>query len=81
MNAEQQRGSIAQGDHGTGGTRDAAHPRQPTFPALDPQRALTDQLMEPICDPKNLVRAYRRVRANNLNPAHSGPFEGLRKPC
>jgi hypothetical protein len=50
MNAEPQRGSIAQGDGGTGGTREAAHLQQQTFPVVDPQRALTDQLMEQVCD-------------------------------
>ena len=72
MNAEQQRGSIAQGDDGTDGIRDAAQPQQQTFPALDTQRALTDQLMEQICDPKNLVRAYRRVRSNKGKPGVDG---------
>jgi RNA-directed DNA polymerase len=72
MNAEQQRGSIAQGDDGTDGIRDAAHPQQQTFPALDTQRALTDQLMEQICDPKNLVRAYHRVRSNKGKPGVDG---------
>ena len=64
MNAEQQKGKIVHGDGGTGGTRDAAHAQPQTFTARDPQRALTDQLMEQVCDPMNLVRAYRRVRSN-----------------
>ena len=61
MNAEQQKGSIAHGEGGTGGTHDAAQVQQQTFTALDPQRALTDQLMEQICDPKNLVRVRLRT--------------------
>jgi RNA-directed DNA polymerase len=72
MNAEQQKGSIAHGDSGTGGTRDAAQVEQQTFTALGPQRALTDQLMEQVCEPKNLVRAYRRVRANKGKPGVDG---------
>ena len=64
MNAEQQQGAGHLGDGGTGGTRVSAAARPQTFTALDPQRALTDQLMEQVCDPKNLVRAYRRVRSN-----------------
>ena len=31
-------------------------------------RALTTDLMEQICDPQNLVRAYRRVRSNKGTP-------------
>ena len=72
MNAEQQQGSIVPGDGDTGGTRGATHVQQQTFTAMDPQRALTDQLMEQICDPKNLIRAYRRVRSNKGKPGVDG---------
>jgi len=50
MNAEQQQGSIVPGDGDTGGTRGATHVQQQTFTAVDSQRALTDQLMEQVCD-------------------------------
>jgi RNA-directed DNA polymerase len=72
MNAEQQKGNVSLGDGGTGGTRDAAHAPRQTFTAVDPQRALTDRLMEQVCDPKNLVRAYRRVRSNKGKPGVDG---------
>lgn len=72
MNAEQQKGNLPLGDGGTGGTRDASHAPQQTFTAVDPQRALTDRLMEQVCDPKNLVRAYRRVRSNKGKPGVDG---------
>ena len=72
MNAEQQQGSIVPGDGDTGGTRGATHVQQQTFTAVDSQRALTDQLMEQVCDPKNLVRAYRRVRSNKGKPGVDG---------
>jgi RNA-directed DNA polymerase len=72
MNAEQQQGGIHSGHGRTGGTREVVAAPPQTFTALDPQRALTDQLMEQICDPKNLVRAYRRVRANKGKPGVDG---------
>ena len=72
MNMEQQKGGTHLGDGGTGGTRVAATAQQQTFTALGPQRALTDPLMEQICDPKNLVRAYRRVRSNKGKPGVDG---------
>jgi RNA-directed DNA polymerase len=72
MNAERQKEETLHGDGGTGGTRDAAHGQPQTFTAWDAQRALTDQLMEQVCDPKNLVRAYRRVRANKGKPGVDG---------
>lgn len=72
MNAEPQQGGGHPGDGGTGGTRVAtAVPRQ-TFTAMGPQRALTDLLMEQVCDSKNLIRAYRRVRANKGKPGVDG---------
>ena len=39
---------------------------------VDRQRALTDQLMEQVCDPKSLVRAYGRLRANKGKPGVGG---------
>src|SRR5260370_121769 len=72
MNGEQQKGGTPLGDGGTGGTRVPAAGQPQTFTALDPQRALTDQLMEQVCDPKNLVRAYRRVRSNKGKPGVDG---------
>jgi RNA-directed DNA polymerase len=72
MNAEQQQGGSRLGDDATGGTREPVSASPQTFTALDPQRALTNQLMEQICDPKNLIRAYRRVRANKGKPGVDG---------
>jgi RNA-directed DNA polymerase len=59
----------ATGDGGTGSEADAV--RQ-TFPAWGEQRALTVNLMEQVCDPKNLIRAYSRVRRNKGTPGVDG---------
>jgi RNA-directed DNA polymerase len=72
MNAEQQQGGTHLGDGGTGGTRGVAAAQQQTLTAWDQQRALTDQLMEQVCDPKNFIRAYRRVRSNKGKPGVDG---------
>ena len=72
MNAEQQKGERYHGDSGTGGTRNAALGELQTFTAFDSQRALTINLMEQVCAPKNLLRAYRRVRSNKGKPGVDG---------
>lgn len=71
MSAERQQGNIPrEGD--AGGTGAVSPVQSQTFTAPDRQRALTDQLMEQVCDPKNLIRAYRRVRANKGKPGVDG---------
>jgi RNA-directed DNA polymerase len=72
MDAEQQKGDKHHGDEGTGRTRLPEHGRQQAFTAFDHQRALTVSLMEQVCDPKNLLRAYRRVRSNKGKPGVDG---------
>jgi RNA-directed DNA polymerase len=72
MDAAQQKGQQHHGDEGAGGTRSPEHGRQPTFTAFDQQRALTVNLREQVCDPKNLLRAYRRVRSNKGKPGVDG---------
>jgi len=72
MSAEQQKGEQHHGDAGADGTRFPEHGRQQAFAAFDQQRALTVNLMEQVCDPKNLLRAYRRVRSNKGKPGVDG---------
>src|ERR1700760_2232917 len=43
-----------------------------TLAASDQTRALTDNLMERICDRDNLNRAYRKVKANKGAPGVDG---------
>jgi RNA-directed DNA polymerase len=55
-----------------GGTgADATEARQ-TLAVWEEQRALTANLMEQVCEPKNLIRAYRRVRRNKGTPGVDG---------
>jgi RNA-directed DNA polymerase len=72
MNAEQQKGVSHHGEGGAGGTPTPAHGWQQTFTASESPRALTINLMEQVCDPKNLLRAYRRVRSNKGKPGVDG---------
>jgi hypothetical protein len=55
MNVEQQKDGTHPGDGSTGGTRVSPAAPQQAFTALDPQRALTDQGMEQVCDPNSTV--------------------------
>ena len=72
MDAEQQKGDKHHGDAGADGTRLPEYGRQQAATAFDQQRALTVSLMEQVCDPKNLLRAYRRVRSNKGKPGVDG---------
>jgi RNA-directed DNA polymerase len=72
MNAEQQKSEEHHGSGEAGGTCDALQGQQQTLTAFSQQRALTVDLMEQVCDPKNLLRAYRRVRSNKGKPGVDG---------
>ena len=72
MDGEQQKGDQHHGDDGAGGTRSTPHGRQQASTAVFPQRALAVNLMEQVCDLKNLLRAYRRVRSNKGKPGVDG---------
>src|ERR1035438_1569888 len=68
----QQKGEQHHGDGVAGGNRFTKHGRQQAFTALSQQRALTVSFLEQVCDPKNLLRAYRRVRSNKGKPGVDG---------
>jgi hypothetical protein len=77
---KQQKSDEHHGDGGAGGTRSSEHGRQQAFTAFDQQRALTVSLMEQVCDPKNLLRAYRRVLSNKGEPGVDG-MTGPERRC
>ena len=81
MNAMQQQGGTHLGDGGTGGTRAAAAARQPTFTALDPQRALTDRLMEQICDGPSLGLASLVVNMIRYNIEETAVYDKYVRWC
>jgi len=72
MSVEQQKGTTNHDGWEDGGTGTPPHGQQQTLTVFDPQRALTSHLMEQVCDPQNLVRAYRRVRSNKGKPGVDG---------
>lgn len=72
MDAVQQKDNQHHGGDGAGGTGSTPHGRQQTSTASSQPRALTVNLMEQVCDPKNLFRAYRRVRSHKGKPGVDG---------
>jgi len=64
--------SLRHGDPGEGGTGPGASEESQAPAALDPARALTERLMEEVCQPDNLNQAYRRVKANQGAPGVDG---------
>jgi RNA-directed DNA polymerase len=60
---------AAGGEDGIGAAA-SEEPQEPT--ASNRKRALTSDLMERVCDPKNLNRAYKRVKANGGAPGVDG---------
>jgi len=72
MDAEQQKGPPHHGDGEAGGTQFPSHGQQQAFTVFNQSRALTVHLMEQVCDPQNLIRAYRRVRSNKGTPGVDG---------
>jgi RNA-directed DNA polymerase len=57
---------------GDGGTGAAACEASQACTALTPARALTEHLMEEVCQRENLNRAYRRVKSNRGAPGVDG---------
>ena len=63
---------LRHGDPGEGGSGPGTLAEQQTPTALDPARALTERLMEEVCQRDNLNQAYRRVKANKGAPGVDG---------
>jgi RNA-directed DNA polymerase len=61
---------------GDGGTGPERHGESQAPTALDPARALTERLMEEVCQLDNLNQAYRRVKANKGAPGVDGMTVG-----
>jgi len=85
MSAEQQQGrpyqrllfaELEEGPRhdtpGEGGTGPGVIEELQTLTASDPARALTERLMEEVCQPDNLNAAYRRVKENKGAPGVDG---------
>ena len=69
---EAQEESVCHGGCGNGGTEPAAREEGQAATASTRKRALTDDLMERICERENLNRAYQRVKANKGAPGIDG---------
>ena len=56
--------TLRHGDSGEGGTGPATTGEPQALAAWNHERALTQHLMEAVCDSANLNLAYQRVKAN-----------------
>jgi RNA-directed DNA polymerase len=65
-------GALRHDQGGDDGIRPARPEEPQTSTASDPARALTERLMEEVCRPEDLNRAYRRVKANKGAPGVDG---------
>ncbi len=65
-------GHVRHGASGDGGTESKACEEGQAITASTCKRALTDDLMERVCEKENLRRAYKRVRANKGAPGIDG---------
>lgn len=63
---------LRHGQRGADGIQPARFEESQPLAASDQTRALTDSLMERICDRDNLNRAYRKVKANKGAPGVDG---------
>ena len=71
-NVVQQKSQQHHSDVRDGGTLPTSPGEPQAFSAFARQRALTVDLMEQVCDPENLLRAYRQVRSNKGKPGVDG---------
>jgi len=63
---------LRHGTTGDGGTGAGVSEESQLSTASDPARALTERLLEEVCQPDNLNRAYERVKANRGAPGVDG---------
>jgi RNA-directed DNA polymerase len=73
---EAQAESVCHDASGNGGTEPAAYAEGQATTASTRKRALTDDLMERVCERENLNRAYNRVKANKGAPGIDGMTVG-----
>ena len=64
--------AVRPGVPGEGGTGTGANEEQQGPTASERKRALPEALMEEVIEPKNLNRAYQRVKANKGAPGVDG---------
>jgi|TARA_B100002003_G_scaffold47098_1_gene42376 RNA-directed DNA polymerase len=69
---EGEEGAVRPGVSGEGGTGTAAYEEQQRPTASERKRALPEALMEEVLEPRNLNRAYQRVKANKGAPGVDG---------